>query len=181
MSHQDKRSAEGFTYIGLLLGIAIMGFFLAAVSEVWHTAVKREREAELLFAGDQIRRAITRYAMSTPGGERYPRRLEDLLRDPRYPLARRYLRQVYRDPMTASGEWGLVKTGEFITGVHSLSEAEPLKSAGFSFADRGFEDKKSYSEWIFMVIEPPRSTRTRAAGAGTAAASNPARQTTRSR
>jgi type II secretory pathway pseudopilin PulG len=163
--HKDKRSADGFTYIGLLLGIAIMGFFMAAVSEVWHTAVKREREAELLFAGDQIRRALTRYAMSAPGVERYPRRLEDLLRDPRYPLPRRYLRQLYRDPMTASGEWGLVKTGDFITGVHSLSEDEPLKNAGFGLADRGFEDKKKYSEWAFMIIEPQRSARTRAAAA----------------
>jgi type II secretory pathway pseudopilin PulG len=161
MSQKNKPSTDGFTYIGLLLGIAMMGFFMAAVSEVWYTAVKREREAELLFAGDQIRRAITRYAISAPGAERYPRRLEDLLRDPRYPLPRRYLREVYRDPMTASGEWGLVKTGDFITGVHSLSEDEPIKSAGFGFADRGFEDKKKYSEWLFMYVEPPRSARTR--------------------
>ena len=181
MSHNDNLSADGFTYIALLLGIAIMGFFMAAVSEVWHTAVKREREAELLFAGDQIRRAITRYATSAPGGERYPRRLEDLLRDPRYPLPRRYLRQVYRDPMTPSGEWGLVQTGDFITGVHSLSEDEPLKSAGFSFADRGFEDKKKYSEWLFVFIEPPRSSRARAGGTATPPALNPGRPTTRSR
>jgi type II secretory pathway pseudopilin PulG len=162
MAHKDKGRPEGFTYIGLLLGIAIMGCFMAAVSEVWHTAVKREREAQLLFAGDQIRRALTRYAMSASGVERYPRRLEDLLRDPRYPLPRRYLRQVYADPMTPSGEWGLVKSGDFITGVYSLSEDEPLKSAGFSLADRGFEDKKKYSEWVFMLVEPPRSARTRA-------------------
>src|SRR5204863_1369379 len=142
-----KQKSGGFTYIGLLLGIAIMGFFMAAVSEVWYTAVKREREAELLYAGDQIRRAISRYAASAPGVERYPRRLEDLLRDPRYPLPRRYLRQLYRDPMTPSGEWELVKTGDFITGVHSLSEDAPLKSAGFRFADRAFEDKQKYSEW----------------------------------
>ena len=162
MHYKEKRSSDGFTYIGLLLAIAILGFFAAGVSEVWHTALKREREAELLFAGDQIRRALTRYAISAPGGERYPRRLEDLLRDPRYPLPRRYLRQVYRDPMTADGEWALVKTGDFITGVHSLSEDEPLKSANFGFADRGFEDKKKYSEWIFMVVEPARNTRARA-------------------
>ena len=175
MPQKNKQSAGGFTYIGLLLGIAIMGFFMAAVSEVWHTAVKREREAELLFAGDQIRRAITRYVASAPGGERYPRRLEDLLRDPRYPLPRRYLRQLYRDPMTPSGEWGLVQSGEFISGVHSLSENEPLKSAGFSFADRSFEDKQKYSEWIFVAIEPTRAARTRAAAAAKPAPSNPGR------
>lgn len=161
MNHKKNTSTCGFTYIGLLLAIAIVGIFMAAVSEVWHTAAQREREAELLFAGDQIRQALTRYAISAPGGERYPRNLKDLLRDPRYPLPRRYLRQVYRDPMTKSGEWGLVKTGDFITGVHSLSDEEPLKTAAFSFADRAFEDKKKYSEWVFMMVEPARNIRTR--------------------
>jgi type II secretory pathway pseudopilin PulG len=164
----QQRSSGGFTYIGLLLAIAIVGFFIAAVSEVWHMGLKREREAELLFAGDQIRRALTRYATSAPGGERYPRRLEDLLRDPRYPLPRRYLRQVYRDPMSADGTWGLVKSGDFIIGVNSSSEEEPLKTGAFAFADRAFEEKKKYSEWIFMAQEPARGTRARVTGAATA-------------
>jgi len=182
MVAKNKPTPRGFTYIGLLLGIAIMGYFMAAVSEVWHTAVKREREAELLFAGDQIRRALSRYAAASPGVERYPRRLEDLLRDPRFPLPRRYLRQVYRDPMGASGEWELVKTGEFIIGVHSQSEDEPLKSAGFAFADRGFEDKKKYSEWMFMVVEPARArTRAPTKGASGAPSPAPARAATRVR
>jgi hypothetical protein len=135
---------------------------MVAVSEVWQTTLKREKEDELLYAGDQIRQALTRYAMSAPGGERYPRRLEDLLRDPRYPLPRRYLRQVYRDPMTPSGEWELVKTGEFITGVHSQSDEEPLKSAEFRLRDRAFEGKTKYSEWVFIMVEPARAARTAA-------------------
>jgi type II secretory pathway pseudopilin PulG len=162
MVHKKTR---GFTYIGILLAIAIMGFFIAMVSQVWHTAAKREREAELLFAGDQIRRALTRYALSSPGGERYPRRLEDLLRDPRYPVPRRYLRQIYRDPMTPSGGWGFVMNGEFIIGVHSLSEEPPLKTGGFSLGDAAFADKTKYSEWLFMMVETPRLSRV---GVGTA-------------
>jgi type II secretory pathway pseudopilin PulG len=158
-----KARCAGFTYIALLLAFAAAGIFMLAVSEVWQTALKREKEDELLYAGDQIRQALTRYAMSAPGGERYPRRLEDLLRDPRYPLPRRYLRQVYRDPMTPSGEWALVRTGEFITGVHSQSEEQPLKTAAFRFADRAFEGKEKYSEWIFLLVEPARVTRARTA------------------
>lgn len=174
MIDRPKAPSGGFTYIGLLLAIAMAGFFMAAVSEVWHTAAKREREAELLFAGDQIRKALTRYVASAPGTERYPRRLEDLLRDPRYPIPRRYLRQVYRDPMTADGEWGLVKSGEFITGVYSRSDEEPLKTAGFIYADRAFEDKRKYSEWIFMAVEP-RVFRTRTPAATTPSAAPPPR------
>ena len=150
--------APGFTYIGILLTIAMVGFLLAAASQVWHTAQRREREAELLFAGNEIRRALAQYYVSTPGnGERYPRRLEDLLKDPRYPTVRRYLRKLYPDPISGNAEWGLVKAGELITGVYSLSEEEPLKSSGFAFVDRGFEEKKKYSEWIFFPVLPQRA------------------------
>ena len=148
-----QAQATGFTYIGVLLAIAMVGFLLAAASQVWHTAQRREREAELLFAGNEIRRALAQYYFSSAGnGERYPRRLEDLLKDPRQPTVRRYLRKLYPDPITGSAEWGLVKSGDFITGVYSLSDEEPLKSAGFSFADRGFEGKTKYSEWIFFPM-----------------------------
>jgi hypothetical protein len=35
-------------------------------------------------------------------------------------------------------------------GVHSLSEAAPLKSAGFAVRDATFEGKAKYSEWQFV-------------------------------
>jgi type II secretory pathway pseudopilin PulG len=146
-----RSGTAGFTYIGLLLLVALMGFSLTVVSQVWQTKQKREREDELLFIGNQFRRAIEYYYVSTPGGAaRFPSRLEDLLRDPRYPGVRRYLRRIYRDPMTGREEWGLVKTGERITGVHSLSDEAPLKKRGFRFADRSFADKASYADWVFF-------------------------------
>jgi hypothetical protein len=118
---------------------------------VWQTVQKRDKEDELLFVGDQIRRAIALFYANTPGGaERYPRNLEDLLKDPRYPGVRRYLRRLYRDPITGRAEWGLVKAGDLITGVYSLSEAEPLKKSGFRRIDRNFEGKTKYSEWVFL-------------------------------
>ena len=45
----------------LLAVVAIMGFVLATAGEVWHMALKREKEQELLFVGDQFRRAFTLY------------------------------------------------------------------------------------------------------------------------
>src|SRR5262245_46206627 len=93
--------AGGFTYIGLLIAIAVMGIGLAAIGPVSRTLQLRELESELLFAGDQIRRAIGEYYESSPAGlKQYPKKLEDLLRDNRYPGVRRYLRRLYFDPMT---------------------------------------------------------------------------------
>jgi type II secretory pathway pseudopilin PulG len=139
-------ACAGYTYVGLLFLVAMLGVGLVVASEVWLTVQRRDKEQELLFVGNQFRRALALYQANGGG---YPRRLEDLLRDPRTPGMRRYLRKIHRDPITGSSEWGLVKVGEGIAGVHSLSGKEPLKKAGFSLADQDFEGKKKYSEWVF--------------------------------
>lgn len=140
--------STGFTYIGLLLLVASMGFALTVVAQVWQTAQIRDKEEELLFVGNEFRRAIGMYVAAT---SRYPHSLEDLLKDPGFPGVRRYLRKIYRDPITGRAEWGLVKAeGNAIIGVHSLSEAAPMKQGGFSLADQGFEAKKKYAEWVFV-------------------------------
>jgi type II secretory pathway pseudopilin PulG len=154
-----RRNSLGFTYIGLLLLVAMMGIALTVVSQVWQTMQKREKEDELLFIGDQMRRALALYAASAAGGQRYPQSLEELLKDPRYPAIRRYLRKIDPDPITGRADWGLVKgPGDAIMGVYSLSEDEPLKKDEFRFADRDFEGKTKYSEWVFI----PRSSLGRA-------------------
>lgn len=145
-----RRAAGGFTYIGLLVLVAGMGLALSVVGEIWSTMQKRDREAELLFVGDQFRHAIEQYYRSRPAGiAQLPRSLEDLVRDPRYPGARRYLRKIYADPMTGRTQWGLVRTGNAISGVYSLSEDAPLKRAAFGFRDQAFEGSSKYSDWIF--------------------------------
>jgi hypothetical protein len=37
-----------------------------------------------------------------------------------------------------------------IYGVYSLSEQEPLKQGNFSPANKNFEGKTSYADWVFM-------------------------------
>jgi len=143
---------RGFGYIGLLILVAMMSAALAGAGEVWHTAQQREKEQELLFAGGQFRRAIAQYYASTPGkARRYPLHLEELLKDPRHPGVRRYLRKIYLDPMTGKAEWGLVTgPGGEIYGVYSRSQDAPLKWAGFRLAEKDFEGKTKYSEWVFI-------------------------------
>ncbi|RTL51413.1 MAG: type II secretion system protein, partial [Rhodocyclaceae bacterium] len=52
---------RGFTYVMLLFAVALSGVLLAAAGQLWHTNVQREKEADLLFAGRQIRQAIESY------------------------------------------------------------------------------------------------------------------------
>jgi type II secretory pathway pseudopilin PulG len=146
---------KGFTYVGLLIAVVVLGVALAATGEVWRTAAKREREQELLFAGREIRNAIAGY-YSAPGvGQpRYPRSLGDLLEDRRGGAMRRHLRRLYADPMTRKADWGLVEApGGGFAGVHSLSEERPMKTGGFVGPEVKFEGAERYSAWKF-VFEP---------------------------
>lgn len=141
--------SSGFTYLTVLFILAILSGGLALVGEVWHTAARREKEAELLFVGSQYRKAIERYYLNGP--RQYPRNLSDLLKDPRKPTTERYLRQLYPDPITGKNEWGIVKAPDGgILGVHSLSEERPLKIANFSRVSVVSTGNPKYSDWKFV-------------------------------
>ena len=144
----------GFTYLGLLAMVLIMEVVMAGAGVVWHIAMKREKEQELLFVGDQFRQAIKLYYVHSPAqGRHYPAQLEDLLRDPRYPSIQRYLRKVYVDPIRGDTNWGLVKGADGgILGVHSLSMDEPVKKGNFSVADAEFAGKSKYADWEFIYV-----------------------------
>lgn len=140
---------EGFTYIALLIGVAIVGATLAAVGQIWQTVLRHDRERDLIFIGDQFRLALNSYYASN---RRYPAKLDELVLDNRDAGVKRHLRKIFIDPMTGRAEWGLVslQDGE-IVGVHSLSEDVPLKKKGFRLADADLEDKDKYSDWVFMT------------------------------
>lgn len=141
----------GFTYLTVLFTIAIAGIALAEVFINWTQDSQREKERQLLFVGNQFRQAIALYYERTPGAvRRYPEKLEDMLTDERYNPPQHYLRKLYRDPITGQDRWGLVMAPEGgIMGVHSLSNAQPVKVAGFGYLDRSLEGAGKYSEWVF--------------------------------
>lgn len=146
---------KGFTYLALLMVVAIGGAVLAAVGELASHASQREKEAELLFAGRQFRQAIASYYEHSPGVKRYPQALEDLLEDKRTAAVQRHLRRLYRDPMTGKADWHAVEApGGGIMGVRSASPAEPIKVGGFSKQDQALEGAARYSDWPFVYTPP---------------------------
>ena len=147
----NRPSQAGFTYLAALFLIVVMGVMLAAIGKVWDTAQQREKERELLFVGNQFRQAIGRYYHHPPGGEKFfPQKLEELLLDPRQIGTQRYLRKIYRDPMTGQAEWALFVVNGRITGVYSMSQKAPLKSSNFRLADKAFESAEKYGDWKFV-------------------------------
>lgn len=140
----------GFTFLGLLFAVAIASLALAGTGVLWHFEGRREKEKELLFVGEAYRRAIASYYDASPGTTKeYPKRLEDLLLDSRFPMPVRHLRRLYRDPMSGDNNWKLTLVQERITGVASRSGDQPIKVAGFSAEQAGFEQARSYADWRF--------------------------------
>lgn len=164
-----SRAQAGFTLLGLLFVIAGLGVGMAALGTAWHTAVQREKERELLFIGDQFRRAIESFwMMPLPEGtpRRLPRSIDELLEDPRFPHTVRHLRRAWRDPMTGDVKWGLLLDADGgLLGVYSLSDAEPFKGDGFPAAYIHFADAQTLREWVFR-IDPGQDSQKPEVGGG---------------
>jgi type II secretory pathway pseudopilin PulG len=153
--HRRQRTAQqGYAYLALLILIAIIGVAAAATAQLGAVYQRRAAEQELLFVGSEFQRALSSYALATPVGQpNQPRTLDDLLRDPRYPNAVRHLRKLYADPLTGEVDWEFVRSpdGQTIVGIHSASHARPIKIAHFPGEFRGFDDARSYMDWIFVA------------------------------
>lgn len=146
------RSSKGVMLLALLIGLAISGIALMGAVDMWTMENQRERERQLLFAGDQYRLAIQRYFYAAPQGspKTLPLTFKALLADDRYPMPVRHLRRIYPDPITGQ-PWGEVRTEDgHLSGVYSLSEATPIKQTGFSGDDNSFAEQTSYRNWVFF-------------------------------
>lgn len=156
-----RQASRGFTYLALLFAIALMGVLLAAAGVEWKTVSRRDKEAQLLAVGDEIRVAIGRYLLKSPTGLRqFPRKLEDLVDDRRGLKPEHWLRHLYPDPMTGSTDWELIKAPDGgVMGVASRGQGMPMKRANFSDRyEKDFKDKECYCEWKF-VFKPARHRR----------------------
>lgn len=143
--------AAGFTYVGLLVLVVLIGILLASAGELASTAAQRERETQLLWAGHEYRAAIGRYWNTKRA---YPQTLQDLLGTaPDAPMQAHFIRSLYPDPMTNATDWSLVPAPNGgIMGVSSSSKRAPLKTAHFDDIDQGFADAHAYADWLFTFV-----------------------------
>lgn len=142
---------RGFTYIGVLIVVAVMTAGLGAAGQLWHTTVQRAREAQLIFVGEEFKQALERYYDNSPAtAKQFPETLDELTLDARHPVVVRHLRQIYRDPITGRAEWGLVKREQRIVGIFSLSDAVPFAKR-YAAHD---ESPQKYSDWRFLADFP---------------------------
>lgn len=104
----SMRSADdrGYAMAALLVGMSVMAIMMSMALPVWRTAVQREREAELIFRGEQYAHAIELFSRRTGG---FPPSLDVLEKG-------RFIRKLYKDPMTGEGDFQPVYVGQVIAG-----------------------------------------------------------------
>lgn len=160
MTSGNRRRARarqrGMGYLLVLFALAALGFSLAGAGEVQHTLSLRDKETQLLFVGQQFRRALASYRDRSPAGTPVaPATLDDLLEDRRFVQPVRHLRRLWVDPMTNDTRWSLLVADGRIVGIYSRSEREPLRTA-FATRDASFAGLASYQQWVFTADPPPR-------------------------
>ncbi len=123
MCLEGQGSQRGYAMAALLVSIGVMTLLMSVAMPVWRTQAQREKEAELVFRGEQIARAINLYTRKMGGGN-FPPTLEVLVQG-------RFLRKMYKDPMTEKGDWDLILAGSGVPGEGG-SPQQPQRGRGRS-------------------------------------------------
>ena len=179
-----KSRESGYTLVVLLMAIAVMAIMMGVALQTVQFQMQREREAELIFRGQQYVEGIRLYKKKYG---RHPMRMKEL-----WEANPRVLRQKWTDPINGTEEWGVVFLGQEgaraggrrppegarrptptptpvfsreregggekvgpIVGVHSLATGDSIKI---------YEGRTRYSEWLFVLKEDEQQRGARPGG-----------------
>jgi type II secretory pathway pseudopilin PulG len=93
---RKSRGDAGYAMAALLVTLAVMTVLMSVAMPSWRHLVQREREAELIFRGEQYARAVGLFQRKFAGA--FPPSIDVLYQQ-------KFLRKKYKDPMTADGEF----------------------------------------------------------------------------
>jgi type II secretory pathway pseudopilin PulG len=146
---KNKKSC-GYTYLMLLVVVASMALMASVLGGIiFSKEIRIEKENELIFRGMAYAAAIKSYHDTPDSNGSFPINLEDLVKDPRFPL-KKHIRRIYKDPITGK-DWVLITApGGGIVGVASSSKTKPIKQTNFPIKLRKFESAEHYSDWLFI-------------------------------
>ena len=94
------KASAGYNLVVLAVAITVLNILVAKALPLWSHLIQREKEAELIFRGLQYAEAIRLFEGRA---QRLPTRLEELIK-----VKPRCIRQLWENPMTEDGSWGLV-------------------------------------------------------------------------
>jgi type II secretory pathway pseudopilin PulG len=173
---QNPKSQEaGYTLVVFVMIVAVMAILMAVAVEIVSFQAQREREAELIFRGQQYVEAIRLYKQKYG---RNPMRMKEL-----WEANPRVLRQKWKDPITDSEEWDLIFLGQEgggptvpggrARGPRPTPTRTPIFERERAGGDGGekvgpiigvrsfstdpsikiYEGRTTYAEWKFILVE----------------------------
>ena len=193
-----RRREHGYAMVALLVAMAVMAIMMTAAMPVWKTTTQREREAELIFRGQQYARAIGLYQRKMGPGTLPPS--IDLL------VEQRYLRKKYKDPITnddfqllsgaqaAAGQGGRqggiggavgqaqqqLGQAAGALGQGRLGQAGPVIGGIMGVASKStatslrlYNNRDKYNEWTFVFVQAAQGPGARQPGEGGARRGQP--------
>ena len=152
---------HGAVLLMVLVSVTLLGLMAGIAGSSWQTIMQRSKEVDLIWKGNQIRRAIgSYYELSSGKGvplKKFPESLDDLLLDPRSLEVTKHLRHLYPDPLTAE-EWEIINApnNRGIMGVRSRSTRTPMKQADFLEENKSFIGQQTYQGWTFIYLPKKR-------------------------
>ncbi len=99
---------RGYILTTTIVMVVILSISMAMIAEKWTYVMKREKENELLFRGEQYAQAIRRFYLIH---KRYPFKLEELIES--YP---RCIRKLYPEPFSRDKKWGIIYLSDLASG-----------------------------------------------------------------
>ncbi len=157
---QVTRGDAGYAMAALLVAMALMAVMMSVAMPVWRQAAQREKEAELVWRGQQYDRALQLYRRkaSAPGAPNL-----DIL------IQQKFLRKKYKDPITG-GDFELrpvsaIGPGTQMPGMPGTGNMRPgagNRSSGFGSQTAAFGSQSRQSAQPGNATQggaaPPRET-----------------------
>lgn len=178
MNLEANASSKGYAMAALLVAMSVMAVLLTVALPTWNQTIRREKEEELIFRGNQYARAINLYQRKFANAS--PTTLDVL-------IEQHLLRKKFRDPMSnekeapfqmlyvntsaqpgrqgGGGQAGAGQTGAGQGGAGQPSAGTALsttnsgggimgvasKNTGESI--RTFNGRNHYNEWQFIAMQ----------------------------
>jgi hypothetical protein len=99
-----ENEEAGAILIILMVALTVAAIALGASVQAWSKTWRRDNEEELIFRANQYVDAIIAYRKEHGG--QFPLSLQDLYKPG--PRRLRYIRRLYREPISKDGRWGLL-------------------------------------------------------------------------
>lgn len=118
----ELRGQHGYAMVALMVAMSIMAIMMTVALPTWHQMAQREKEAELVFRGQQYARAIGLFQRKSGPGV-LPPNIDALVEG-------HYLRKKYKDPITGDDFDVLLAGAPAVAPGGSTANPTPATGSG---------------------------------------------------